>query len=69
MLVGQPMKILVAYSTAVIECQCEAKSVLVLQGMGRPTPCPACKKLFVIAESGLVKIGQMTVPAAAEIGH
>jgi hypothetical protein len=60
MLVGQPMKILVAYSTAIIQCQCEAKSVLPLHGLNKVTICPACKKAFAIAESGMISVGVVT---------
>lgn len=60
MLVGQPMKILVAYSTAIIQCQCDAKAVLPLHGLNRVTTCPYCGKHFAIAESGMVKIGLVT---------
>ncbi len=67
MLVGQPFKILVAYSTAIIQCQCEAKAVLVLPGKMRVTSCPSCGKQFAIAETGAIQIGQVTsdIPTGA----
>ena len=56
---GQPFKILVAYSTAIIQCQCDAKTVLPLNGLNRPTVCPACGKAFAIAESGKISVGEI----------
>jgi hypothetical protein len=58
-LVGQPLKILVAYSTAIIECQCEAKTVLLLPGKHRVAACPACGKMFAISASGLITVGEV----------
>lgn len=60
MIVGQPMKILVAYSTAIIQCQCEAKTVLPIHGLNRITACPACHKQYAIASSGQIQIGLVT---------
>lgn len=59
MLVGKPLRILVAYSTAIIECQCPAKSVLVLPGKNRVTTCQACGKQFAIASSGQIDVGEV----------
>jgi hypothetical protein len=59
MLVGKPLKILVAYSTAIIECQCEAKAILVLPGKNRVVHCPACQKAFAIANSGQIDVGEV----------
>lgn len=66
-IVGQPFTIVTAYSTAVIQCQCEAKAVLVLAGLNRPAVCPACRKVFAIASSGTVEIGQIVMPTAADL--
>jgi hypothetical protein len=59
MLIGQPFKILVAFSTAIVQCQCEAKTVLVLPGKNRVTTCHACGKAFAIADSGVINIGEV----------
>jgi hypothetical protein len=56
---GQPLKVLVAYSTAIIQCQCDAKPTLPLHGLNRPTICPACGKAFAIAESGKLVVGEV----------
>lgn len=64
-LVGQPFKVLVAFSTAIVQCQCEAKTVLPLHGLGKPTKCPACGNLYAIASSGKIDIGQMISTADA----
>ncbi len=58
-IVGQPLRVIVAYSTAVIECQCEAKAVVILQGKGRVSSCPVCGKQFAIADSGPLQIGEV----------
>lgn len=55
---GQSFKVLAAYSTAVIECQCEAKTVIVLHGAGRVQRCKACNTPFGIAKSGTLSIGE-----------
>ena len=59
MIVGQPLKVLVAFSTAIIECQCDAKTVLSLHGLNKPAQCPACCKVYAIAASGGLKIGEI----------
>lgn len=66
MLVGQPMKILVAFTTAVIQCQCEAKAVLPLQGLNKITRCPSCGNAYAIAKSGMVKVGLVTNAPGAD---
>lgn len=66
MLVGQPFKILAAYSTAIVQCQCPAKPVLVLPGKLRVTPCPACGKSFAIAESGAIQVGEIVGERATD---
>lgn len=52
-ILGQSFKILVAFSTAVIECQCEAKTVLPLHGKERVTVCGACGKAFAHCRLGV----------------
>lgn len=63
--VGQSFKILVAFSTAVIECQCPDKVVLTLHGKGRATVCPACGKAYGIAKSGSLNIGEISTASGA----
>lgn len=58
-LVGQSFQIVTAFSTAIIQCQCEAKSVLVLQGRNRVSACPVCGKQFAIAKSSDLQIGEV----------
>jgi hypothetical protein len=58
-LVGQPFKILCAFSTAIVQCQCDAKTVLALQGLNKPAQCPACAKVYAIASSGVLRIGEV----------
>lgn len=60
MLVGQPLKILVAFTTAVIQCQCDAKAVLPLQGLNKITRCPSCGNAYAIAKSGRVEVRLVT---------
>jgi len=58
-LVGAPLKILAAYSTAIIECQCAAKTVIPLHGKGLVRRCPACGHAFAISESGVISVGHV----------
>lgn len=60
MLVGQPLKILVAFTTAVIQCQCDAKAVIPLQGLNKISRCPSCGNAYAIAKSGMVEVGLVT---------
>ncbi len=59
-IVGQAtFRVLVAYSTAVVECQCSAKTVIVLPGKGRTGTCPSCARTFGVAESSTMQIGEV----------
>jgi hypothetical protein len=58
-IVGQPLKVLVAYASAVIECQCDAKTVMVLACTGRVSTCPGCGKMYAIAQAGDMQIGEV----------
>jgi hypothetical protein len=62
-LVGQSFHIVTAYTTAILQCQCEAKSILLLQGKDRVSTCPGCGKSFAIAKASAMEIGQVLVPA------
>lgn len=66
-ILGQPFTIVSAYSTAVIQCQCEAKPILILTGLNKPTLCPGCRKVFAIAMSGQIQIGEIVMPTAGEL--
>lgn len=68
MIVGQPLKILVAFSTAIVECQCDAKTVLSLHGLNKPASCPACAKVYAIASAGVLRIGEiLNAPEAPRV--
>jgi hypothetical protein len=61
-LVGQSFQIVTAFTTAILQCQCEAKTILLLQGKDRPATCPACQKSFAIAQVSSMQIGQVLLP-------
>ena len=65
MVVGQPLKILKVYATAIIQCQCPARTTIILVGTAQPDQCPACGQVFAIADGGTVKVGLVAagVPA------
>lgn len=65
--IGEPFKVLVAYTTAIIQCQCDAKTVLPLHGKDRITTCPACKRAFTIAGSTSIQIGLVALPTADDL--
>jgi uncharacterized paraquat-inducible protein A len=55
--VGKRFKILHHYQTAIVRCECEAKTILVLMGQGQAAECPACGKQFAIANAPTVTVG------------
>lgn len=57
-ILGQQFRVLAVYSTAVIECSCHAKTVIVLTGTGRVRTCVACQKSYGIAKAGSIEIGE-----------
>lgn len=61
-ILGQKIRILAAYSTAVIECVCPSHTVIVLTGQGRVRRCVACGKQYGIEKSGPFSVGEV-VPA------
>lgn len=71
MLVGQPLKIVMAYTTAIVQCQCEGKTLLMLAAINRPVQCPICGKQFAIINSGDVQVAQVQTPdvPAIEVAH
>lgn len=63
-IVGQPVKVLQWWPTALIECRCKPgqQVLIVLAGVGNWTRCPLCGKLHAIsAESKLGAIDVHTV--------
>lgn len=56
--IGERVKLLQHYHTFVVQCQCEAKTVLVIIGNGQGVACPAC---------GTVPVGEMK--GQARVGH
>lgn len=69
MLVGDSFKVVTGYSTAVIQCQCEAKTILVLHGKDKVSTCPNCKKGFAIAAAGKLEVGEVIRPVDGEATH
>lgn len=61
-IVGRAFTVLCAYSTAIIQCECDAKCVLSLHGKLRPAVCPGCGKVYAISKSGETTIGQVINP-------
>ncbi len=47
-IIGQPFTIRAWWPTAMLNCNCESKHALLLQGFGQVTICPDCHKAFVI---------------------
>lgn len=60
-MVGQKCKVLAAWASAVVECACPAKTVLMLHGKGRVAQCPACERRYGIAKGGQLQIGEVIV--------
>lgn len=59
-IIGQPFDVVLAYSTAIIQCKCPAQPTFALHGKGKPTVCPACGNVYAISDSGTLQIGQVT---------
>ena len=64
-IVGQSFKVIGTYSTAIVQCQCDAKALLVMTGKMQPCACRACGRAYVIADSGQITIGEFTAPSNA----
>lgn len=60
---GEPFKIMTHWPTVVVQCQCDAKTILPLIGVQHIATCPACQHRFVIMTDMKVQIGAMR-PAA-----
>jgi len=57
-IVGQAFAIKAHWPTVVIQCSCEAETILVLMGTGNVVPCPACHRAFAIVDEMKVGVGQ-----------
>lgn len=60
-ILGQTFKIMVNYPTVVIQCQCDAKAILVLIGVQHASPCPACGNAYMIGEDKGQQVGQVQI--------
>lgn len=69
MLVGDSFKVVTGYATAIIQCQCEAKSVVVLHGKDKVSTCPNCRKGFAIAKAGKMEVGEVVMPVDGALEH
>ena len=58
--IGEPFTIENFYPTVVIQCQCEAKRVLVLIGTSNVVTCPACQGRYLIADEMAVNVGALS---------
>lgn len=58
-ILGQTFKILVNYPTVIIQCQCDAKTVLPLIGVQNVSRCPACQNAYMIAGDKGQEVGQV----------
>lgn len=67
--IGDSFKVVTGYATAVIQCQCEAKSVIVLHDKDKVSICPNCKKGFAIAAAGKLEVGEVLMPVDGEREH
>lgn len=61
-IVGKAFEILATYPTAVIQCGCEAKSVVVLVSALSAAECPACHRSYAILKQPAVTIGLVRQP-------
>lgn len=58
-ILGQPFKIMSHFPTVVVQCQCEAKTILCLFGVQVPQVCAACRNSYMIMDQMAVKVGAM----------
>jgi hypothetical protein len=65
-LIGESFKVVTGFSTAVIQCQCAAKTVLVLQGKDVVKQCPHCQRGYAIAKAGGLEVGEVVLPTHGE---
>lgn len=60
-IIGERFKVLAHYPTVVIQCGCEAKTVMVIVEQGSAVQCKACSQCVGIMEAGKTKVG-LVVP-------
>lgn len=65
-IIGEPFKILAHYPTVVVQCSCEAKSVLVIVAAGNAVQCSACQQCVGIGHVGSVQVGVVTPTEIAQ---
>lgn len=58
-LVGQAFTVLDHYSTCLIACGCEARTPLLLVGVGSEVQCPACQRSFGLAKAAQLLVGEI----------
>ena len=68
-IIGDSFKIVTGFSTVVIQCQCAAKTVLVLQGKNAVKQCPGCHRGFAIAKAGGLEVGEVLMSPDVELEH
>lgn len=56
--IGESFKIKVNWATVVIECQCDAKTILVLMQPNVLTKCAACGKSYALLDELNVRVAQ-----------
>ncbi len=57
---GKPFEILGhVRPTVIVQCQCDAKTVLVLNGVQSIGTCPACLVRFLITKDAAIEVGAM----------
>lgn len=56
-IVGKAFDILAHHTTAVIQCNCETPTVMVLIGFGHVMECGGCHKQYAIAKPTEVTVG------------
>jgi hypothetical protein len=65
---GEPFKIMAHFPTVVVQCQCEAKTIICLVHAQVVHTCPACKHRYMIVDEMKVAVGAMR-PEVAELGQ
>lgn len=64
--IGDPFKIMTHYPTVVIQCQCDAKTIISLVFAQVAHACPACKMRYVITDEIQVGVGAIR-PEGSEV--
>ncbi len=58
-IVGAAFTIVTDWHVVVLECQCEAKTILRLTVPGQPLACPACRRAFALLDEADVHVAQV----------